>query len=737
MPLPGSTGNPGLKFYGGVVLDLSAASSPVVSHARFCYLSNAVAASQVTFENVQFLDCYRAVAPGASAATLRNVLLNRVGTFLGGNGVGGDIVRAENVTAHFCTNFIADSSAQSYLTNCLFVCVTNWAGATTVTNATAVLNSDAGVFHIVGAGRHYLAEASPFRDAGTAQIHPGLLATLRQRTTWPPLVYSNLTISADTTFYPQAQRDTDALDLGFHYQPLDHVFGKVSATAHLTFAPGTAAGWFRDSSGWYHAGHGINLANSKSVTFDGRVDAPCYWVRYNTVQEGGPGVWAGGYGPGGITGWASTRALAPTVTARFLRCSVLGGEGGAGNHFRDDSGYLIVRSRDCEFWGGAIGGYVSAQYHTNALFAHTSVWLEGGMADNHFIFRHCTFEGGQLHINRYSGTRTLVMVRDCALDGTPFPVADALKNDPTVSDYDYNAVLAGAPRPTNSGPNLVVVTNSFQWQTGPLGRYYLPANSPLIDSGSVSDAAQAGLYHYTTQTNQTKELNTRVDIGYHAVAVDRVRFIGVDTTTQGNWKGVYGSEGYQVINDSAAYPTYASVTPSGNSSFTWSSAPTDVRALERGSSGRIAACWYNGSYFDVTLTHTDANPHRVAIYCLDWDTTSRSQTITVSDPVSGQTLDSRSVASFNGGKYLVWDVVGSVKFRFTRTGGYNAVISGIFFDPGVAHAVDGDGDLLADYLEDGNGDGSAAGDPTSWLLYDSPNGLSPGTGLEVFTPLGE
>ena len=49
--------------------------------------------------------------------------------------------------------------------------------------------------------------------------------------------------------------------------------------------------------------------------------------------------------------------------------------------------------------------------------------------------------------------------------------------------------------------------------------------------------------------------------------------------------------------------------------------------------------------------------------------------------------------------------------------------------------IDTDGDGSPDYYEDVNGDGSATGDPTSWLSYDSANGLSGASGLQVFTPL--
>ena len=40
----------------------------------------------------------------------------------------------------------------------------------------------------------------------------------------------------------------------------------------------------------------------------------------------------------------------------------------------------------------------------------------------------------------------------------------------------------------------------------------------LTNAGSQT-ADLAGLYHYTTTTNQVKETNSTVDIGYHYVAV--------------------------------------------------------------------------------------------------------------------------------------------------------------------------------------------------------------------------
>src|SRR6185369_15644740 len=105
-------------------------------------------------------------------------------------------------------------------------------------------------------------------------------------------------------------------------------------------------------------------------------------------------------------------------------------------------------------------------------------------------------------------------------------------------------------------------------------------------------------------------------------------FIGADAATQGNWQGVYGAQGYNIINDSTSYPAYAQVTPTGQQSCVWDVQPnSEVRALQRATSGRIAACWYSpgliGGSFSVDVNLTDGAAHRVAVYLLDWDSTTR------------------------------------------------------------------------------------------------------------------
>src|SRR5207248_1594584 len=85
---------------------------------------------------------------------------------------------------------------------------------------------------------------------------------------------------------------------------------------------------------------------------------------------------------------------------------------------------------------------------------------------------------------------------------------------------------------------------------------------------------------------------------------------------------------------------------------------------------------------DVNLT--DGQSHRLALYALDWDRLGRSERVDVLDASSGAVLDTRTLSSFGGGQYLVWNLSGHVQLRLTNLAGQNAVLSGLFFDPPVA-----------------------------------------------------
>jgi hypothetical protein len=209
---------------------------------------------------------------------------------------------------------------------------------------------------------------------------------------------------------------------------------------------------------------------------------------------------------------------------------------------------------------------------------------------------------------------------------------------------------------------------------------------PSAPSGNISSTT--GLYTApatitpaqvtikATSADGTASGTATVNLSNGAVA----NFIGSDTSTQGNWHGVYGADGYSIANDTPSLPAYASFAVQNQLSYTWATGISDPRALQNGSNtGRIASTWYSSSSFAFDVNFTDGNSHRFALYALDWDSTARAESVQVVDANSGAVLDTRNLSLFNNGIYLIWNLSGHVKINVTLTGGGNAVISGAFF----------------------------------------------------------
>jgi uncharacterized membrane protein (UPF0127 family) len=231
---------------------------------------------------------------------------------------------------------------------------------------------------------------------------------------------------------------------------------------------------------------------------------------------------------------------------------------------------------------------------------------------------------------------------------------DSTQRAQTVAIQDANGVLLNTQNMTNfhNGDYLV-------WQLS--GHVQIL----VTNTASSANAVASGLF-FDAAAGTTAGTATFVDL---------------DTTTQGNWQGVYGSNGYNVINGTVAYPSYVTVTPSGTSAATWASSTTDVRALYTSatSTTRIAATWYNSTTFLIDLVFNDGKQHQLALYCLDWDTTQRAETVTIQD-ANGVLLNTQNMTNFHNGDYLVWQLSGHVHIVVTSTTtSANAVVSGLFF----------------------------------------------------------
>jgi hypothetical protein len=175
------------------------------------------------------------------------------------------------------------------------------------------------------------------------------------------------------------------------------------------------------------------------------------------------------------------------------------------------------------------------------------------------------------------------------------------------------------------------------------------------------------------------------------------QFVKEDSTTSGNWGGVYGKDGYILCNyngnqsNKMSLPPYVSSfvwSPGLPQATVWTTGTTDTRALAPNPVNqglRNAASYHNAPDMPFTINTTGSNFYLVALYFVDWDHQNRQLAVEMFD---AKTLDliapERVSTNFSGGKYLVYRYHKSVRFRFDQVRGANAVLSGIFFDPAPA-----------------------------------------------------
>jgi hypothetical protein len=162
-------------------------------------------------------------------------------------------------------------------------------------------------------------------------------------------------------------------------------------------------------------------------------------------------------------------------------------------------------------------------------------------------------------------------------------------------------------------------------------------------------------------------------------------FITQDSTTQGNWKGAYGGDGFSIASLGGTLPAYAKVAFAGSATWVWNYNTSEIAGVQKISgTERIASCWYAPSSYSLDINLTDGQTHRVALYCLDWDAMGRQQTVSLLDPATGAVLNSRTLTGFQRGVWLVWEIKGRVTLKVASTVG-NAVASGLFFGAASAN----------------------------------------------------
>lgn len=534
--ITGSTGVPS-GYYSTQPFGLKDTSAVYNLHdvrVRYCsYAFNLYASVQADFSNIQIGNSGRGVAwLGSTATTWRNFLFHDLANYAFQRN-GSATNRAEHGTLHRVNSLISstNSSTLLFLTNSLVIAVTNtsanFQGAYNVVSA-----GDSGFFQTVGAATHYLASGSTNRNAGTTNIHSALLAAIKKKTTYPPTVIGDGSYYTNSlTLYPNAQRDTDIPDLGYHYEPLDYVFSAIYLTnATITATPGVAIG-IRTLNGL-----GLGLLGGSAFSCEGTPDNLNRIVLYNMVQEQSNTNWtdfAGSTSYSILTAWTPT-ATPPALRLRFTEFSVPAATADYRYHIyggeEDGSTHDI---RDCQFHSGTFLSYRPTLHVTNGLFNRVRLAV-AELYDMNPTFRNCTFVGGDMQLIQASSTTWTF--KDNLFDAT------TLYMEGTIT-HDYNGYTTNITRltPTASNDRLLIVTN-ITYNSGWLGRFYLPTNlvsqTNLLDRGSTT-ADVLGLYHHTAVTNQTRELTSTVDVGFHYVAVGTN---GVPLDTDGDGLADYAED---------------------------------------------------------------------------------------------------------------------------------------------------------------------------------------------------
>ncbi len=238
----------------------------------------------------------------------------------------------------------------------------------------------------------------------------------------------------------------------------------------------------------------------------------------------------------------------------------------------------------------------------------------------------------------YAGSKGMVFVAAAGnngadTDSTPFYPADsglpnvisvgAIQSDgtkPGFSDYGSQTVDLSAP-----GVNIE--------STLPNGRYgYLTGTSMAAPFVTGTAALVEGLHPSWSVSEVINQIETTttpdpslagdsmtggiVNAAQAVIAPSTgASFVGTDATTQGNWRGSYGGDGYDIPADTSGtdpvLPPYAQVSVIGAGPAAWTTSTTDPRALQdAANTGRIASAWFSGTSMTFSVDMTDGQAHR-------------------------------------------------------------------------------------------------------------------------------
>ncbi|MGO9600947.1 MAG: hypothetical protein ACLP7Q_23445, partial [Isosphaeraceae bacterium] len=163
----------------------------------------------------------------------------------------------------------------------------------------------------------------------------------------------------------------------------------------------------------------------------------------------------------------------------------------------------------------------------------------------------------------------------------------AYEGGPSISNTG-NAGQVGLAALRDPRMETIVYQSYIDWYTdggdqanfygGPYGIWGPQWPWPAAELGQANDPSASPKYAGLMDVIHANPINSSTGSSTSSGAA--ASFVASDTTTQGNWEASYGSDGYDIIGNQANLPTYATVTPAGQSNCTWASSTTDTRGLQ-------------------------------------------------------------------------------------------------------------------------------------------------------------
>ncbi len=504
-------------YYASSALSLNSTNILTLQNLRVAHAQTAITLTSGAghlLGHLQLVNCQNGIAATNAEFKVRNALFHNVLTNFTGSS---STARVEHLTVDTAAWLNQNIGTNLYLTNCLLVAVTNYGSFNS--NSVSTAGSPGTVFKTLGQGAHYLAD-NTYRNSGTTNLNATLAGELKKLTTYAPIELTN-DFTVSTTLSPQAQRDTDTPDRGYHYDPLDYVWTTRNLTnATLTLTNGVAIG--------IYSTNGLVLRKGASFVSEGSPLNLNRLVRYQAVQEQ-PIVWGTTAATMSLLNVPASYSPLPEVHLRFTDVSLMANIFSRRHILENVAVYpfSVLELSNGQLRGGFLDLRVS-----NGPYSQVTVALTNNLTDrvNFFFmqgyagdatplpvyFRNNLFRKSIVQMNNNTGTAAWGL-HDNLFDNVSL---SAVVTEPIAnSNNGYSTNTTKLP---GSSGGDVTVTN-FDYLIGPLGNFYYPTNGGnlnlLINTGS-RNATNAGMYHFTVRLDQTKETNSTVDIGYHYVALD-------------------------------------------------------------------------------------------------------------------------------------------------------------------------------------------------------------------------